>query len=116
VSIVTCPQCGKRKSGLAPICDHCGFETGEAGEEDLRRFRKRKLREQIYRLNMASYAVMATAILAFAWYFVASGGFQMPPGTNGPFYLMGIAAIGYLVVRVLLFRARKQKKSIRRGG
>jgi len=115
MSIVACPQCGKRISSLAAICDHCGYETGDVSEEDLQRFRERRLRKRIYHLNMASYAVMATALLAFAWFWVGTGGFQMPPGTNGPFFLFGLGAIGYLVVRVLLFRARKQRKLNRRG-
>lgn len=80
------------------------------------RFRERRLRKQVYRLHMASYGAMGTLILAFAWLWIGTAGFQMPPVTKGPFYLFGLGAVGYLVVRVLLFRARKQKKSIRHGG
>lgn len=115
MSIIPCPNCGKRVSSHAAICGYCGYELGEAGEEDRRRFRDRKLRHQLYRLNMASYAVMAAVIAAFAWYWIATDGFQAPVGTNGPFYLMGVGAVAYLVVRGLLFRARRQKKQNRRS-
>jgi hypothetical protein len=115
MSIVPCPQCGKRVSSRAAICGYCGFELGEVGEEDLQRFRERRLRDHIYRLNMASYAVMAAVIMVFAWFWVATGGFQMPVNSYGPYYLMLACGVAYLVVRVLLFRARRQKKENRRA-
>jgi hypothetical protein len=114
MSIVACPQCGKRISNLAPICDHCGHRSGTVQEEDLDRFRARKLRDQIYRLNMVSYSTMAAALLAFGWYWIGTGGLQMPLNTRGPIYLMGVSVVAYLVVRVLLFRARQQRKANRR--
>lgn len=113
--IIPCPNCGKRISSRATICGNCGYELGEASEEDRRRFRRRKLRNHLYRLNMASYAVMAAIIAAFAWYWIASDGFQAPANTNGPFYLMGAGAVAYLVVRALQFRARRQKIENRRS-
>lgn len=114
--IVDCPQCNKKISSLAPICDHCGYSTGDASAEDLRRYRERSIRDQLYRLNMFSYASMTIVILAFAWYWIATGSFQMPVSNNGPYYLMMVGAVAYLVVRVLIFRARGMKKQIRRGG
>lgn len=115
MSIVACPQCGKRVSSLAPICDRCGYEKGATSEEDLQRFRARRLRDQVYRLNMASYAAIAVVILAFAWYWAGTGGFQVPLSNNGPYYLFGAGAVAYLVVRALLFRARRQQKINRRS-
>lgn len=113
MSIVDCPQCGKKISSLAPICDHCGASSGEASSEDVQRFRERNIRDHLYRLNMFSYASMAIVIVAFAWYWVATGSLQVPPGTNGPYYLMMVGAVAYLAVRVLIFRARGRRKSIR---
>lgn len=116
MSIVPCPQCGKRISTQAPICDHCGYSSDEADEEASRRFRERKLRTRIYRLNMATYAVMTTVIMAFAWYWIDTGGFYRPADTRGPWYLMIVAAVAYLVVRVLLFRARREKRAVQNSG
>lgn len=113
--IIDCPECGKTISSLAPICDHCGMNRGDASSEDLQRFKERSIRNHLYRLNMFSYGSMTIVILAFAWYWVATGSFQHPTNTSGPYYLMMIGAAAYLVVRVMIFRARGQRKSIRRG-
>jgi hypothetical protein len=39
----------------------------------------------------------------------------MPVNSYGPYYLMLACGVAYLVVRVLLFRARRQKKENRRA-
>lgn len=116
MSIVNCPQCGKKISSRAPICDHCGNIRGDASGEDLQRYRERNIRDRLYRLNMFSYASMFIVILAFTWYWAATGSFQRPVSNNGPYYLMMVGALAYLVFRVLIFRARGQQKSIRRQG
>lgn len=114
MSIIACPQCGKRTSSLSPICDHCGLQSGEAGEGDVQRYQKRKLRRRIYHLNMATYAIMTVVIAAFGWYWVATKSMQEPTTSHGPYYLMMAAAVAYLVVRVLLFRAKRERKALRR--
>ena len=111
MSIVNCPQCGNKISTLAPICDHCGYSDGEASVEALQRFHDRKLRDQIYRLKMVSYAFLGLAILAFAWYWIGTGGFQLPLNSKGPYILMLFSVVAYFVVRILLFRAKRQKKA-----
>jgi hypothetical protein len=115
MSVIDCPQCGKKTSSLAPICDHCGYSEGETSEENLQRYRERKIRRHLYRLNMASYAIMTMVILAFGWYWIATDSFQVPSGTMGPYYLMMAGAVAYLAVRAMLFRARRQQKEIWRG-
>jgi hypothetical protein len=112
MSIIACPECGKKISSRAALCSHCGFQLGQASEEDLEIFRARRLRDRIYRLNMASYAVITLFLVGFGWYWWASRGFVAPP-TRGPLIVMGVAALAYLVVRALLFRARQQRKLMR---
>lgn len=112
MSIIACPQCGKQVSNRAALCPHCGFQLGEASEEDYEIYRSRRLRDRIYRLNMISYAVITAFIAGFGWYWWASRGFTQ--GTNaGPFILMGVAAVAYLVVRGFLFHARQQRRKLR---
>lgn len=115
MSIVACPQCGKRISSLAPICDHCGHKSGETSEEDLYRFRERKFRTQLYRLNMATYTIMAVVLLAFGWYWMSTNAFQAPARSIGPYLLVGASAVAYVVVRGLQFRVKSRRKAHRRG-
>lgn len=113
MAIIACPECGKKISSRAAICSHCGFQRGEVTERDLEIFRARRLRDRIYHLNMTSYLAITLFVAAFAWYWWDSRGFVQPPSA-GPFILMGVAAMGYLVVRALLFRSRQQRKELLR--
>ncbi|MEE8495909.1 MAG: zinc ribbon domain-containing protein, partial [Xanthomonadales bacterium] len=108
-----CPECGKKISSHAPICTHCGFQMGEVSAEQFEVFRARKLRDKIYHLNMISYAVITVCVAAFGWYWWESEGFEHQ-SSSGPFILMGLAAVAYLLVRVLLFRHRQQRKALRK--
>lgn len=112
MSIIACPECGKDISSRAAICSHCGFQLGEATEQDLAVFRARRLRDRIYHLNMISYGVMTLFLGGFGWYWAESDGFARPP-TAGPLALMGVAAAAYVVVRTLLFRNRQLRKAMR---
>ena len=112
MAIVSCTECGKKISSLATICSHCGHQTGEVSDEDLAILESRKLRDRIYRLNMYSYSVISLFVFAFAWYWWDSAGFELA-SSAGPYYLMGISAVAYLGVRVLLFRAKRERKKAR---
>ena len=112
MAIIACPDCGKKISSRAALCTYCGYQQGEVTEQDLELFRSRRLREERYRLNMASYAAIAVFLGGFGWYWWLSRGFETPP-RGGPLILMGLAALGYLVVRMLLFRNRHRQKSLR---
>jgi hypothetical protein len=112
MSIISCPECNKQISSKAALCSYCGFELGEVTEQDREIFRARKLRDTIYKLNMTSYLVITVFIAGFAWYWWESRGFSQA-SSIGPFVLMGVAALAYLVVRALLFNARRQRKAMR---
>ncbi|MEE8338638.1 MAG: zinc ribbon domain-containing protein [Xanthomonadales bacterium] len=113
MAIIACPECGKKISSHAPICSYCGFQMGEVSEEQLAVFRARKLRDRIYHLNMISYAVITAFVAAFGWYWWDSDGFEHQ-SSSGPFILMGLAAVAYLLIRVLLFRKRQRQKALRK--
>lgn len=114
MSIIACSACGKRISSLSPICVHCGFQRGEASDEDLHAFSVRQARDRIYRLNMISYAVMTVFVAAFGWFWWVTAGFRQP-SPAGPFILMGLSALAYLVVRGLLFIARGRFRQLKRN-
>lgn len=112
MSIIPCPECGKKISDRAAICRYCGFHQGQVTEQDLDVFRARRLRDRIYRLNMTSYLVITLFIAGFGWYWWDSAGFTRM-SSKGPFIAMGIAAVAYLVVRGFLFQARGQQRALR---
>lgn len=112
MAITACPECGKNVSSKSVICPHCGFELGDVTEEDREIFLARKLRDKIYRLNMLSYLVISVFVAAFGWYWYASRGFT-EPSQVGPFILMGISAVAYMLVRGFLFQARHQRRAMR---
>ena len=112
MTILACPECNKKISSRAAICSYCGYQLRDVTEADLAVFRGRKLRDRIYKLNMASYAVITVFICAFGWYWWDSRGFGAA-SSMGPFILMGLAASVYLIVRALLFRSRQVLKSMR---
>jgi ribosomal protein L37E len=114
MSIVFCQACGKKISDKATLCGHCGFQREEVSEEQLAKFQLRKARDRIYRLNMASYAVISFFVAGFGWYWWETSGYTQP-SSSGPFILMAISAIAYLVVRGLLFQAKRQLKILRQS-
>jgi len=114
MSIICCPECNKQISSHAALCNYCGHHLGEVTEEDLRVFQAHKLRDRIYKLNMISYAVITLFIGGFCWYWWESLGFSQA-ASAGPFVLMGVAAVAYLAVRAMLFRARQKRKSMQQA-
>ncbi|MDX1554601.1 MAG: hypothetical protein R3212_01100, partial [Xanthomonadales bacterium] len=64
-------------------------------------------------LKMATYAVMAVVAVAIGWYWVESGGLVLVVESRGPLYLLMASAVAYVVVRVMLYRARRQQKALR---
>lgn len=114
MAIVFCQACGKKISDKATLCGHCGFQRGEVSAEQLNLFQQRKARDRIYHLNMASYAVISIFVAGFGWYWWESSGYTQPT-SSGPFVAMSFAGIAYLVVRGLLFQAKRQLKQLRQA-
>jgi len=105
MAIVSCPKCDKNISSRTMLCPYCGFQRGEVAEQELKEIRRRKLRDRVYHLKMASYAALTLVVAAFAWYMVDTSGFQHRASV-GPYVLSTIGAAIYLVVRVYLFKSR----------
>lgn len=114
MAIINCPYCNKRITELSSRCPHCGFEReGDEGSERKIELKRRALRDRVYHLNMISYAVITLFLAAFGWYWWDSDGFQAP-SSRGPVYLLALGTMAYLVIRVLLFRARKELRRYNR--
>jgi len=96
------------------MCLHCGHQRTGAVDEQSLVFRQRRMRDRIYHLRMTGYSVLAVILGAFGWFWWESAGFEQRTSA-GPFILMGIGGLGYLVVRTLIYQAqRKQKELLRR--
>lgn len=113
MAIVKCPKCDNRVSSQINICPQCGFKRGVVDEEALRESRRRELRDRVYYLKMASYAVLTLLLVAFAWYWVETDSFRYQ-SSMGPYVLFAIGAIAYFVIRVFLFKFRLALRRIKR--
>ena len=112
MAIIPCPSCDKQISSRTMLCPYCGFQRGEVEEEQLKEFRRRKLRDRIYRLKMASYVALTLLIAAFGWYLAESSGLQYRPSA-GPYALFTVGAACYAVIRIYLY---KNKVALRKLG
>lgn len=110
--LINCPNCNRNISDVTAMCPYCGFRRGEVSDERARELRRRMLRDRIYHLSMISYAAIALFLAAFGWYWWESAGFLKLP-TSGPVALVALSSVGYLSVRVLLFRARRMLRRLR---
>lgn len=109
--IVNCPNCRKPMSSKAPLCPNCGFERGEVSDEQLQEIARRRLRDRIYRLKMASYGAITLLLAAAGWYFYENADLEMTP-SPGPMALVAVGAVAYLLTRGLLFVARREYKRL----
>ena len=112
MAIISCPSCDKQISSRTMLCPYCGFQRGEVAEEQLTEFRRRKLRDRIYHLKMASYLALTLLIAAFGWYLTVTGSLQYR-SSIGPYLLAMTGAACYLVIRIYL---HKHKVALRKLG
>ena len=103
MAIISCPSCDKPISSRTNLCPYCGFQRGEVAEEQLQEFRRRKIRDRIYRLKMGSYGALTLLLAAFGWYLAETSGFQYRSST-GPYLLFTVGAVCYFVIRIYLYR------------
>lgn len=77
----------------------------------MQEYARRRLRDRIYHLKMASYTCITIMVAAFGWYWWESGDFSRPPSSIAV-VMLSIGTLGYVVVRALLFRARRQYRKL----
>jgi hypothetical protein len=111
MAIISCPSCDKQISSRTNLCPYCGFQRGEVAEEQLMEFRRRKLRDRIYRLKMTSYLALTILVGAFGWYLFETSGFQYR-STAGPYILFTIGAAFYSVIRVYLYKSKADLRKL----
>ena len=112
MAIISCPSCSKNISSHTMLCPYCGFHRDEVAVEELREFRRRKLRDRVYHLKMASYAALTLLIAAFGWYIADTSGFQYR-SSMGPYVMFIIGSAFYLVIRVYLYRYKTALRKLK---
>ena len=105
MAIIACPKCDKNISSHTSLCPYCGFQRGEVAEEQLKEFRRRKLRDRIYHLKMTSYVSLSLLLAAFGWYLTTTSNFQLEVPV-GPLILFATGAVSYLVIRIYLYKSK----------
>lgn len=110
--ITKCPACRKQISSRAPMCSYCGEELGEVSDEQRLEYQRRRLRDHIYHLKMASYTCIAVLVLAAGWYWWESSDFSRMPSTV-PVVLVSAGTIAYVVVRAMLFNAKRRMRKLK---
>jgi ribosomal protein L37E len=111
MAIINCPGCGKKTTELSSKCPHCGFVRGQEEDERKVELQRRKMRDHLYHLKMTSYAVITLFLVAFSWYWYETAGF-LEQSSIGPFVMLAIVSAGYLILRVLMFRAKRSLKQL----
>ena len=96
-------------SSQAPLCPKCSYQRGDASPEEIEAAARRRLRDKVYRLRMASYVAITVFVAGFGWYWWDTDGFVATSSTP-PLVTMAVGAIAYLVVRVMLFSARYKQR------
>ena len=109
--IIKCPSCRNQISSKVSVCPHCGFELGEMTDEKFEELERRKLRDRIYRLKMSSYGAITVLLAAAGWYFYETADMDITPST-GPIILVAVGSVAYVVVRGLLFKAKRELKAL----
>ncbi len=65
----------------------------------------------MYHLKMVSYVALTLITVGFIWYWNASLKLQIIPGW-GPWILIGIGAVAYLVIRGLMIQAKLKYRKV----
>ena len=69
MAIINCPSCGRRISNRAGQCPFCNFKLTDAGPGiSADEARRRQQRQQMYRLQMQTYAAVTLSVIGFAWF------------------------------------------------
>ena len=118
MSLISCPSCKKKISDKVQECPHCQFSFNQ-GEEDFERLRVlnyRTYRDKMYRFRMLTFVSMALAIAGLVpmlWSYAKAMdyGFNVKFTNHWGIYLVMAGFALYVLIRVLMFNAKRNYKS-----
>lgn len=104
MALISCSNCGNRFSSQLPACPVCKLDLRGADSAQMKKAALRAFRTRIYHLNMWSYLALTICTAGFIWFWSASRHGQ--DAGVVPWGLIGIGAGGYLLIRLLMIRAK----------
>lgn len=113
MALITCTKCGKRFSNQSPACPECRQEWCATDSAEVKKTALRDFRTQIYRLNMISYLALTICTAGFIWFWSASRHARDVGAV--PWGMIGVGAGGYLIIRLLMIRAKLKYRKITRN-
>jgi len=112
MALMTCTKCGHRFSNQLPVCPICQQSSSAADSAEIKKMALRDFRTRMYHLKMISYLSLTLCTAGFIWYWNLTRLLQ-PVGV-WTWVIVGIGSVSYLVLRLLMLRAKlKYRRQIK---
>ncbi|RUO34935.1 zinc ribbon domain-containing protein [Aliidiomarina soli] len=110
MAIVNCPECNKKMSDKAAVCEHCGFVVDGLDANTLERKRRRARADYINKLTAQSMLAMLVFVVGIGGLFYFRDDTSPDPTWQSQISigLMAIGFIWYIVNRVRLLNTRRK--------
>lgn len=111
MAIVSCPECGKKISDKAAVCEHCGFVLEGQDPDSLARKRQRKKADRVSKLTAQSMFAMLLFVAGIGgtFYFRDETSADANWQTQVAMVVMVIGFIWYIINRARLLLVKRQR-------
>lgn len=110
MAIVNCPNCSRKISDKAAVCDNCGFVLGNLDAQTLERKRRRLKADQLNKLTTQSMLAMLLFVAGIAGVFYFRDTTSADPTWQSQLALV-VTVVGfvwYIVNRMRMVAARRK--------
>lgn len=110
MAIVSCPECNKKISDKAAICDHCGFVVDGLDAKTLERKRRSLRADHLQKLTMQSMLAMLLFVVGIGGLFYFRDETSADPTWQSQ-VAIGIMVVGfiwYIINRARMLSARRK--------
>lgn len=110
MAIVSCPQCSKKISDKAAVCEHCGFVLEGQDQAQLARLRSRTKSDKINKLTSQSMLAMLLFMIGIAGTFYFRDESSPDPSwqVQVSMLVMVVGFIWYLINRARIILVKKR--------
>lgn len=111
MAIVSCPECGKKISDKAAVCEHCGFVLEGQDPEAMARKRRRNKADRVNKLTAQSMLGMLIFVAGIGGVFYFRDEASADPSwqVQASMGAMGVGFIWYIVSRARLILAKRKR-------